>query len=61
MKTTIENSKKLKEFAKTNKIISINGIDFNSLSPELTNKHSQYYDISTQSYKSLYAPFIIEF
>lgn len=62
MKTiTILTEKELKKFSKENKIKSINGVEFNSLSPELSNKNAIYYDVDSQSYKSFYSPFIVSF
>lgn len=63
--TTIYTNKELKDFVSKNRknIKKINGLQFGEMYPiiDITNKHASYYDVDSQEYKFLYAPFTIEY
>ena len=66
METTVINiERELKDFISQNRknITNINGVQFGEMYPiiDVTNKHTSYYDVESQEYKFLYAPFTIEY
>ena len=66
METTVINTEReLKDFISQNRknITNINGVQFGEMYPiiDVTNKHASYYDVESQEYKFLYAPFTIEY
>lgn len=63
--TVINTNKELKDFVSKNRktIININGVQFGKIYPmiEVTKRQAAYYDVDSQEYKFLYAPFTIEY
>lgn len=57
----LNTARELKKITKNNieNIVSINGVDFNSMYPllEVSNKHASYF--KNNKYNNLYAPFIV--
>ena len=64
-KTVINTNEELKDFVSKNRnnIININGVQFGKIYPmiEVTKRQAAYYDVDSQEYKFLYAPFTIEY
>lgn len=57
-KITLANGQQSYDFST---IKSINGYEFGSLSPDITNKSVSVYDVDLQDTKHFYSPFSVEF
>ena len=63
--TVINTNEELKDFVSKNRknIISVNDVQFDKIYPkiEVTKRQAAYYDVDSQEYKFLYAPFTVEY